>query len=137
MRIAFSAASDEGLKSPISQHFGRCPFYIFIDLDEDNKVVEVNAITNAHAKKHDPGQLPAYIRDQGVNVMISGGMGGRAVNFFHQYDINVATGASGSVEESLANYLNGNLRGDAPCADSVAHGHGGDDHHHDHPHKIA
>lgn len=135
MRITFSAATDQGLQSPISPHFGRCPFYIFVDLDENNNVVSVQAIANAHAKQHNPGQLPAYIRDQGADVMISGGMGGRAVNFFHEYDISVATGASGTVQESLDNYLNGKLRGDAPCAESVAHGHGGD-HHHDHPHQL-
>ena len=87
MRIAFSALTDQGLESPISPHFGRCPFYVFVDLDGENQVIGVNAISNAHAKKHDPGQLPAYIRDQGADVMISGGMGGRAVNFFHQFNV--------------------------------------------------
>lgn len=135
MRIAFSAASDQGLESPISPHFGRCPYYIFVDLDEKNQILEIKAITNEHAKKHDPGQLPAYIRDQGVNVMISGGMGGRAVNFFHEFDVNVATGASGTVQESLAYYLSGELQGDAPCAESVAHGHG-DEHDHEHPQQL-
>lgn len=127
MRIAFSTASDQGLESPISPHFGRCPFYVFVDLDENNAISKVSAMVNAQAQSHAPGQLPAYIREQGVNVMISGGMGGRAVDFFHQFDINVATGASGTVQQSLDNYLNGKLRGDAPCAESVAHGHG-DDH---------
>ncbi len=135
MRIAFSAATDQGLESPISPHFGRCPYYIFVDLDEKNQVREAKAITNEHAKKHAPGQLPAYIHDQGVKVMISGGMGGRAVNFFHEFEIDVATGASGTVQESLENYLNGNLQGDAPCAESVAHGHG-DEHDHDHPQQL-
>ena len=135
MRIAFSAVTEEGLQSPISPHFGRCPFYIFVDLDEENQIQKVSPIVNEHAKKHDPGQLPAYIRDQGVNVMISGGMGGRAVNFFHQFDINVATGASGSVQESLDNYLSGNLQGDAPCAESIEHGHGDEDDH-DHTHQL-
>ena len=135
MRIAFSAVTEEGLQSPISPHFGRCPFYIFIDLDEENQIQKVSAIVNEHAKKHDPGQLPAYIRDQGVNVMISGGMGGRAVNFFHQFEVNVATGASGTVQQSLENYLNGSLQGDAPCAESIEHGHGDEDGH-DHTHQL-
>ena len=123
MRIAFSAAAGQGLDSPISPHFGRCPYYVFVDLDEKNTVVNVKSIVNEHAQKHDPGQLPAYIKAQGTNVMISGGMGGRAVDFFHQSDVNVATGASGTVQESLDNYLSGKLRGDAPCAESVEHGH--------------
>lgn len=130
MKIAFSAATSDGLESPISPHFGRCPFYIFVDLDEENQVVNVSSIPNAHAKQHAPGQLPGYIKEQGVNVMISGGMGRRAVDFFHQYDIQVATGAAGTVQESLTNYLNGSLQGDAPCAESVAHEEEGHHHHH-------
>ena len=50
MRIAFSAATDQGLESPISPHFGRCPFYIFVDLDENNTVQKVTAFENEHAK---------------------------------------------------------------------------------------
>ena len=123
MRIAFSAATEQGLDSPISPHFGRCPFYVFVELDEKNVITGVTSIVNEHAQSHDPGQLPAYIKDQGVEVMISGGMGGRAVDFFHQYEVSVATGASGTVQESLDNYLSGKLRGDAPCNESVEHGH--------------
>ncbi len=123
MKIAFSAATERGLDSSISPHFGRCPFYVFIELDEKNNITSVNSIVNEQAQSHDPGQLPAYIKEQQVEVMISGGMGGRAVDFFHQYNISVATGASGTVQESLDNYLSGNLHGDAPCNESVEHGH--------------
>lgn len=123
MRIAFSTATEHGLESPISPHFGRCPYYVFVDLDENNEISSVTSIVNEHAQNHAVGQLPAYIKTQGVNAMISGGMGGRAVDFFHQSDVNVATGASGTVQESLDNYLSGNLHGDAPCNESVEHGH--------------
>jgi len=56
--------------------------------------------------------------------MLAGGMGGRAVAFFQQYGIEPATGAAGTVRESLARYLGGDLQGAAPCAESVEHGHG-------------
>ena len=32
MRIALSADNDNGLDSVISPHFGRCPYYVFVDL---------------------------------------------------------------------------------------------------------
>ena len=123
MRIAFSAGTKHGLERPISPHFGRCPYYVFVDLDEKNEINSVTSIINENAQNHAPGELPAYIKAQGADVMISGGMGGRAVEFFHQSNVKVATGASGTVQESLDNYLNGNLRGDAPCSESVEHGH--------------
>lgn len=51
-------------------------------------------------------------------------MGGRAIQFFEQNGIKAATGAVGTVRQSLENYLGGNLTGAAPCDESVAHGHG-------------
>jgi predicted Fe-Mo cluster-binding NifX family protein len=56
--------------------------------------------------------------------MLSGGMGGRAIQFFEQVGIKAATGANGTVQQALENYLGGALEGAAPCDESVAHGHG-------------
>lgn len=33
MRIAISTDNDAGLDSVVSPHFGRCPYYLFIDLE--------------------------------------------------------------------------------------------------------
>ena len=51
-------------------------------------------------------------------------MGGRAIQFFEQYGIQAATGASGTVRQSLENFFGGVLTDAAPCAESVEHGHG-------------
>ena len=116
MRIAISAETNQGLESPVSQHFGRCPYYVFIDLDENNQVTATSVVANP-AIQHQPGDVPTFIHNQGVNVMIAGGMGLRAVDFFHQFGIDVATGASGTVKETLERWLKGDLYGDAPCND--------------------
>ena len=56
-------------------------------------------------------------------VMLSGGMGGRAIQFFDQFGIQAATGATGTVRSALESYLGGELVGAAPCKESVEHGH--------------
>lgn len=61
--------------------------------------------------------------------MLSGGMGGRAIQFFNQFGIETATGASGTVKQAVEAFLAGNLQGASSCAESEAHGHG-DGHHH-------
>lgn len=122
MRIAVSAETNEGLEGPISYHFGRCPYYALIDLDNNNNVTNTTVIPNP-AIQHQPGEVPAFIRDKGVKVMISGGMGSRAIEFFHQYDIDVATGATGTVKETLERWIKGELHGDAPCIQSKEHNH--------------
>jgi len=125
MRIAISSEEKNGLDSRISHHFGRCPSYILVDVDNE-EIQAVQGIDNPFAQNHQPGMVPEYIHNQGANVMISGGMGGRAIDFFDQYGIQVATGADGTVRNTLDRYFKGELNGAQPCRESIEH--------HDHDH---
>ncbi len=121
MRIAIAVMDDSGLTSEVSAHFGRCPYYLLIDLAEDGEIAAVTPLANPYATHHDPGQIPAFIHAQAVKVMISGGMGRRAIAFFAEYGIATATGAQGTAAEALQAYRAGQLQTAAPCAESVAH----------------
>ncbi len=123
MRIAISADSKNGLESVVSPHFGRCPHYVLVDV-EGQEIKAVKAIDNPYYGHHAPGQVPAFINEQGVNVMLTGGMGGRAIAFFQQFGIEAVTGAMGTVRYTLECYLGGELRGYEPCHESREHGHG-------------
>ncbi len=123
MRIAVSADSNDGLDSVVSPHFGRCPYYVLVDV-EDRQVRQVQAVPNPYYAQHAPGVVPEFIHRQGAHVMLTGGMGGRAIAFFQEYGIEPVTGASGTVRRALEQYLHGALQGAAPCHESVAHGHG-------------
>lgn len=128
MRIAFSTDTDQGIESPISGHFGRCPFYVIIDLEE-NKVSRVQTVSNPFLQQHQPGNIPDFINQQGAQVIISGGMGKRAFGFFQQHGIKVATGAQGRVDKALQDYLNGDLfEGEPTCAGGGHHLGGGECH---------
>jgi predicted Fe-Mo cluster-binding NifX family protein len=132
MRIAVSANENKGLQSAIGAHFGRCPFFVLVDV-QDSQVHAVQTIDNPYYQQHQPGQVPGFIRTQNADVMLSGGMGGRAVSFFEQYGIQPVTGAAGTVQQSIDAFLSGALTGTAPCAESVEHGHG-EGHVHGHGH---
>lgn len=123
MRIAISANENNGLDSAIGAHFGRCPYFVLVDV-EGQAVTAVQTIDNPYYSAHQPGQVPGFIQSQAADVMLSGGMGGRAVSFFQQYGIEPVTGAAGTVRQSVESYLSGQLTGTAPCAESVEHGHG-------------
>jgi len=124
MRIAFSANSPNGLEAEVHPHFGRCPYFVLVDVDTEMPQ-SVTAIPNPYYGAHEPGQVPAYIHQQGAKVMITGGMGGRAMQMFDQLGIDPVTGAAGTVGEALAQYLSGALAGAASCAESREHGRGG------------
>jgi predicted Fe-Mo cluster-binding NifX family protein len=123
MRIAVSADNKNGLDSVVSPHFGRCPHFVLVDLD-DHEVTEVQEVDNPYYGHHQPGQVPALIDSLGANVMLTGGMGGRAIVFFQQFGIEGVTGAYGTVRQSVERYLGGQLKGAAPCKESEEHGHG-------------
>ncbi len=123
MKIAVTAENNNGLESLVAQHFGHAPFFMLVDV-ENGEVTTVQGVANPFAEAHQPGQIPTFIHEQKANVILSGGMGGRAIEFFEQYGIKAATGAAGTVRQSLEHYFGGQLKEAAPCDESVAHGHG-------------
>jgi predicted Fe-Mo cluster-binding NifX family protein len=97
-------------------------------------VVRSQVAANPHFGEHRPGMMPRFIHGLGANVIIAGGMGPRAIDMFHGFGMDVATGAVGSVEEVLGAYLRGEHHGVSPCAhdhpDSCGgHGHQGGENH--------
>ena len=59
---------------------------------------------------HEPGVLPQWLGDLGVNLIIAGGMGQRALGLFAERGIKVITGAGSREPEALVqDYLAGAL----------------------------
>ncbi len=121
-KIAISVLDANGLDAQISAHFGRCPYFTLVEV-EDREVRAVESVANPYFSNHQPGEVPGFIHSLGAQVMLSGGMGGRAVVFFQDYGITPATGASGVARDALKRYLDGDLTGTAPCSESTQHGH--------------
>jgi predicted Fe-Mo cluster-binding NifX family protein len=122
MKIAISAESNQGLGSPIARHFGHSPFFVLVDVEE-GQVKSTQSVANPFALEHQPGQIPAFLKKQGAEVVLSGGIGARAIQYFTAAGIQTATGADGTVRQSLENYLVGSFPASAPCDESVSHGH--------------
>jgi predicted Fe-Mo cluster-binding NifX family protein len=113
-KIALACEDNEGLNGQISQHFGRCPSYIIVDV-EGEEIKKADVISNPYYDNHVPGMVPKFISEQGVNVMIAGGMGPRAIDMFSNFGIEVVTGAIGNAGNVLKAYLQGEISGVEPC----------------------
>ncbi len=120
-RVAVTADSDAGLDAPVAHHFGRCPFYTIVSI-KDGKIESAESLVNPFYNAHQPGQVPRFINEQNAHVMIAGGMGGRAVQFFEEFGIEAVTGAAGTVRQTIESYLSGQLTGTAPCSGGQEHG---------------
>lgn len=90
----------------VAGHFGHCEGFNIFTLEND-KISGSEFVKNPG---HRPGFLPNYLNDIGVNVIISGGMGGGAIEIFNEKGIQVVTGASGNAEEVVSKFISGNLK---------------------------
>lgn len=110
--LKVAVASENGM---VTEHFGHCEGFMIFET-EDQQVVKSQIITNPG---HKPGFLPNFLADRGVNVIISGGMGGGAVAIFNERNVEVVVGASGEAKAAVEKYLQGDLR----TTGSVCHEH--------------
>jgi predicted Fe-Mo cluster-binding NifX family protein len=110
--IKIAVASENGM---VTEHFGHCEGFI-IFYTENNKIVKSESNATPGNK---PGFLPNFLRDRGVNVIISGGMGGGAVDIFNERNIEVIVGARGDAKAAVEAYLQGSLK----STGSVCHEH--------------
>jgi predicted Fe-Mo cluster-binding NifX family protein len=103
MKIAIPTSN--GLLSP---HFGHCDEFTIVEVNPTSK--EVLSVQTIPAPEHEPGLLPRWLQEKGVNVIIAGGMGTRAQGLFAQNNISVYVGAPvATPTEIVTAYLSGTL----------------------------
>jgi predicted Fe-Mo cluster-binding NifX family protein len=136
MKIALATDEDRGLEAVLSHHFGRCPYYILVDIDE-KEIKEVKAVQNPFYESHgQPGEVPNFIKSSGAQIIIAGGMGPKAIGFFDQFGIQAITGASGIVREVIKAYMSGRIQGAVPCSDNHPSHHAIEAHEHDEASRL-
>ncbi|MFA7062310.1 MAG: NifB/NifX family molybdenum-iron cluster-binding protein [Pedobacter sp.] len=87
-------------------HFGHCAEFAIIDVENN----AISAESYIIPPPHEPGLLPGWLSERGVNQIIAGGMGQRAQQLFAANNIQVITGAMGECpREVVENFLNGSL----------------------------
>jgi predicted Fe-Mo cluster-binding NifX family protein len=92
-------------KEKVTEHFGHCEHFLVCEI-ENNRIINHKSVPNPG---HKPGFLPNFLSDLGVNVIISGGMGGAAIDIFNENGIDVFTGVEGDAIDSVISYLKGSL----------------------------
>jgi len=92
----------------LADHFGHCEQFAIIEANPDGNTILNTALVTP--PPHEPGLLPRWLQEQGVKVIIAGGMGGRALGLFAENGITVKSGVSGKTAEELVKiFLEGGL----------------------------
>lgn len=110
MKIAIPTAGKK-----LCMHFGHCEEFAVIDVDNSKKIVKTEYVI---PPPHEPGLLPKWLHEMGVNVIIAGGMGQRAQSLFAENSIQIVAGApSESPDALVGKFLNGTLETGANACD--------------------
>lgn len=112
--IAIEAAPNGGPK--VSEHFGRCTSFFIYRLDDENKIVKQEDQPNQMEGGHTSAcQLPPYVKQFNIDVIIAGGMGVKAITQFNNFGIEVVTAPGLVPAEALELYLEGKIKGYDTC----------------------
>ena len=111
-KVKIAVASEQDM---VTGHFGHCINFNIYEA-EGSAIIRSQSIPNPG---HKPGFLPNFLNDLGVKVVISGGMGGGAVDIFNEKGIEVILGAQGPAREAAQQYLLGQLA----STGSICHDH--------------
>ena len=107
----------------IFQHFGKTEFFKVYEV-EDNKIISSEVI-GSNGLGH--GALAGLLGEQGINVLICGGLGGGAQTALKEAGVEVCSGAKGDADQAVEAYLRGEL---------VSTGANCDHHHHEEGHSC-
>ncbi|NWF75628.1 MAG: dinitrogenase iron-molybdenum cofactor [Nitrospirae bacterium] len=127
MKIAISTDGDF-----VSAHFGRCPFFTILNI-EDGKLLQQEIIENPG---HQPGYIPQFLHQKGVECIVAGGMGMRARGFFEEAGIQTILGVTGKINDVIEKIKDGILKGgESLCKPGAGKGYGLDKTECNHPHE--
>ncbi|MGM0508708.1 MAG: iron-sulfur cluster carrier protein MrpORP [Fusobacteriota bacterium] len=101
IKLAFPT-SDE---NTIDEHFGHCKKFALYTI-ESGEIIEDELVD---APEHQPGLLPKFLAKAGADVIITGGMGQKAIDIFDDNGIKVILGVNGKILEAVKKYLRGEI----------------------------
>ncbi len=110
MKVAVSAIGDN-LESKLSPVFGRCPYFIIANV-ENEEIKEWHAIKNpAEFQMGGAGIFAARtVANENVDAVISGSIGPKAFDVLSAVGIKMFLGVEGSVRENLEKLSRNELR---------------------------
>ena len=106
MKIVIPVLDVEGER--LSAHFGRAPFFAWFEI-KDGKVVDRGVVPNDSEHFGGVGHPPERIAHLRPDVVVTTGMGMRAINIFQQMEVAVLQAKSGLSSENLNFLIKGEL----------------------------
>jgi predicted Fe-Mo cluster-binding NifX family protein len=105
MKVCIPTMGNGGMEEAVSQHFGRAQTFTLVDLDAG----DVQVLQNVSEHMGGNGLPTDALKDKGIQVMIVGGLGPKAVQNFAEQCVEVFVGATGTVKDAIEDWRDGVL----------------------------
>lgn len=117
MKIVVTAAGPS-LESDVDARFGRCPYFVFVEIEE----MGVDAVENLNASLGGGAGIQAAqtVVDYGAQAVLTGNCGPNAYQVLAAAGVVVYTGAAGTVGEAVEAFKRGEF-GAARRANVTSH----------------
>ena len=100
-RIVIPVIENSGLESRLSEHFGRAPYFMVVEIDSKGEIVNIEAIPNTSEHFGGFGRPPDKILQLRPTALITYGMGPRALSIFQQARVAVLRANASTVREVI------------------------------------
>jgi predicted Fe-Mo cluster-binding NifX family protein len=106
MKICIPTENNTGKEATVYGHFGSAPYFTIYDTDKDSyEIISNENQHHSHGTCHPMGA----IGNKGVDAVVCGGMGSRAIQKLNESGIKAYMACSESVEETVKKYKEGGL----------------------------
>jgi predicted Fe-Mo cluster-binding NifX family protein len=92
----------------VDSRFGRCRYFVIYD-DQTNELEAIDNAANMSASGGAGVQSATRVAEQGVDWVVSGHIGPKAMSVLQAAGVKVAVGADGTVDEAIAALKAGSL----------------------------
>lgn len=108
MNICIPIEKNDGLQAMVYGHFGSAPYFAIVDTQKGTlEVVNNGDLNHAHGQCNPIGALSG----RSVNILVTGGIGARAIEKLNAMGIRVCrAGANATVEDVLKSFEAGELK---------------------------
>jgi len=109
------SSTGKSLESDVDARFGRCPYFIFVDLD-DKEIKNYEIVENTSVRQAGGAGITAseFVAKKGAQAVLTRNIGPRAFSVFNQFKIDVYP-VRGKIRDAIKAFINGELKKvDAP-----------------------
>jgi predicted Fe-Mo cluster-binding NifX family protein len=108
-KIVVPVEDKKGLEARLSEHFGRAPYFVVVELDESGQIASLRTISNFDEHFGGRGHAHDNILSEKPDFLIVYGMGPRGLDSMAEAGVSVLRAEGNTVQDVLMAYKENRL----------------------------